>query len=399
MTETSEEKPIGPSSNILEALGGISFSKPKHLRKPNGQDITTRLVREGSGMVGLEDRVENEEWAGIFNHYLKVAGASLQIARLLKLNGQEINPQLVLDSVVLSHSGRRQYDEAVRYPDQVDKAKTKQEIGDMQVGLNILKDKDLPSELLEMLSIHASPVLLEATKTWNEKLPVYLDHRIAQNAMSLEQRYIDLKRGVVSGRYSQEFLDKLREWDTRVERELFNALYIFSYEEISKNPENLKARVNIAVKLGKLSQEEADILKTTKLYKPKTGKDADIAGIIGLSADEFLEKLQLYPEDVNDSLLQPERWERYIRRLYINDAEQGIFARLSSLHRSIAEGTVGSKEELEKEFPQDTWWGKYARELYDKRKGVPLRLKLHKQIGIGRAIKFYRDLEQKDKLE
>lgn len=116
-----------------------------------------------------------------------------------------------------------------------------------------------------------------------------------------------------------------------------------------------------------------------------------------MDKNDFLSKLQLHPEDINDRLLQPERWERYIRRLYINDAEQGIFARLSELNKDILEGKVGSKEELEKEFPENTWWGKYVRELYDKRHGQALHPRLHKQLGINRAIEFYSSLEEKRK--
>ena len=397
MAEAKGDNPvIGPNSDVLETLKGATFTEPKHLRKPIGQEITTRLVREGAGMVGLEDRIENQEWAGIFNHYIKTAGASLQLGRLLKLNGEQVDLQLMLDTVTLSHSGRRQYDEATWYPDEVDHAPEKREMGDTQIGLSSLKDKNLPVELIEMISVHGLGITFsfEVTKTWNQKLPLYLDYRIAQNAMPMEQRFVDLQRGVAVGRYTQEFLDRTHEWAKSREQELFDALHLSSYEAIVANPQNLKARINTAVKLGKFSEDEAKTLKGTKLYQPKSGRDGDVAEVAGLSHEEFLERLQLHPEDINDQLLQPERWERYIRRLYINDAEQGIFARLSQLHRDIAEGKVGRAEELEKEFPQNTWWGKYACELYDKRHGKPLHPRVHKQVGIARAIEFYHQIEQ-----
>lgn len=397
MAEARGDKPIlGPSSISLKALKEASFTKPKHVHKPSGQEITTRLVREGAGMVGLEDRVENQEWAGIFNHYVKTAGGSLQLGRLLQLNGQDVDLQLMLNTVMLSHSGRRQYDEATWYPEQVDNATKKRELGDTQIGLANLQSKHLPPELIDMISVHGLGTIypFEATKTWNEKLPMYLDFRIAQNAMPMEQRFIDLQRGVAAGRYTQEFLDKTHEWAIGREHELFEALHIPSYEVVASNPQNLKARIDTAIKLGKFTETQAAALKETKLYKPKSEKAGDLAEIAGLTPEEFLERLQLHPEDINDQLLQPERWERYIRRLYINDAEQGIFARLSQLHRDVEIGKVGSAEELNKEFPQNTWWGKYVRELYDKRHGVPLHPRDHKQIGIARAIEFYGQIEQ-----
>lgn len=397
MAETRGDKPIlGPSSNILEALKEGTFTEPKTLRKPNGQEITTRLVREGAGMVGLEDRRENQEWAGIFSHYVKTAGTSLQLGRLLQLNGQEVDLQLILDTVIISHSGRRQYDEATWYADEVDHAAEKREVGDTQIGLANLQDKNLSPKLIEMVSAHGLGTIFpfEATTTWNHKLPLYLDYRISQNAMSLEQRFVDMQRGVVSGRFTQEFLDKTHVWANEREQELFNALHLPSYAAIAGNPANLRARIDTTVKLGKFSEAETKALQETDLYKPRSGRKGDVAQAVGLSHEEFLARLQLKPEDINDRLLQPERWERYIRRLYINDAEQGIFDRLSELYRNISEGKAGSAEELEQEFPQNTWWGKYARELYNNRKGVPLYPRVQKQIGIARAIEFYRKIEQ-----
>lgn len=388
MAET-RKNPIGPSSEVLEVLGEARFTDAKHLRKPNGQEITTRLVREGAGMVGLEDRRENQEWAGIFNHYVKTAGASLQLGKLLKLNGQEVDLQLILDTVMLSHSGRRQYDEVSWYGDEVEEAAKKKGMDDTQIGLANLRNKNLPPELIKMISVHGLGLSYpyEAVKNWNQKLPMYLDFRIAQNTMSLERRFVDLQRGVVAGRYSQEFLDTQHEWARKTETELFDALNILSYRELTQNPENLRARINIAIKLDRFTPVQVNVLQ-------KLEDDKDIAAFVNMTEDEFINKLQLHPEDINDKLLQPERWERYIRRLYINDAEEGIFARLSQLHRDISERKVGSEEELEKEFPQNTWWGKYARELYDKRHGVPLHPRDHKQKGIARAIKFYHEIEQ-----
>lgn len=57
MTETKSQKVVlGPSSKVLEALKEGTFTKPKTLRKPNGQEITTRLVVEGAGMMGLRQK-------------------------------------------------------------------------------------------------------------------------------------------------------------------------------------------------------------------------------------------------------------------------------------------------------------------------------------------------------
>ena len=397
MTEVNIGVITGPNSNVIEALKG-KISDPKEVisNKPGSQGKrTVRIAEEGPAMIGLENLEDNREWAGIFNHFVKTAGASLELGILLQLQGLDVNPRLLLNTVMISHSGRRQYDEAQWYPQDVKNASEKKQKGDVIIGLDLLKDKNLPDELIEMVSVHGlgKDYPFEKMDSWNKRIPMYLDLRISQNALPMEQRFVDLQRGVVNGRYTQEYLDSLHRWATQTEKELFEALVIPSYDSFKDNPRNLKARIDVAIKLGRFSEEEAKILRSTKLYI-QSGQDTDTADILGMDKNEFLSKLQLHPEDINDRLLQPERWERYIRRLYINDAEQGIFARLSELNKDILEGKVGSKEELEKEFPENTWWGKYARELYDKRQGKPLHPRLHKQLGINRAIEFYHQLEQ-----
>lgn len=403
MTEAKNKQLVlGPTGNVLEALKDATFEAPQNLTKPDGKSIRTRLVREGLGMVGLEDRIENQEWAGIFNHYAKVAGASLKLGTLLKLNGRDVDLKLMVNTVMLSHGGRRQYDEANWYPEEVSNASEKRQKSDTQIGLENLEGKNLSPELIDMIGMHGLGVMYPFDKiqnSWNEKLPLYLDFRIAQNAMPMEQRFQDLQRGVIAGRYTQEFLDQTQSWARSRESELFDALKINSYESVINDPKNLKARLEVAIQLGKFTEEEIKVLRESKIYKPKSEDNRDIATSVELTHEEFLERLQLHPEDINEKLLQPARWERYIRRLYINDAEQGIFARLSQLHTDISEGKTGSGEELEKEFPENTWWGKYARELYDKRHGKPLVPRTHKQIGIARAIEFYSQLEKKSKEE
>lgn len=389
---------VGPDSKTLEALEG-EISEPirtiSHKPGFKGQQVTMRVAEKGPGMIGLRDTDDNREWSGIFNHSVKTAGASLTLGKLLRLNGQKVNEELLLNTVMLSHAGRRQYDEANWYPNAVADSEKKKQEGDTRIGLDILKEEGISEELVEMVSAHGLGLSYpyDRMDSWNKKLSMYLDFRISQGAMPMEQRFKDLRRGVENGRYTQEYLDKLHEWAKKTEVEFFDALHISSYADIVKNPDNFKARIDVALKLGKFTPEETKKIKAAKLYNA-SGAEEDVAQASGVGVKEFLKKLQLSPEDINDKLLKPELWERYIRRLYVNDAEDGIFERLSQLYKDIDAKKTGSAEELNKEFPENTWWGKYARELYDKRDGKPLHPRRHKQLGINRAIEFYHQLEQ-----
>lgn len=399
-----ERTVIGPNSFALEALRYAEFTEPKSLTKPNGQEIRTRLVIEGAGMVGLSDRVENKEWAGMFNHYMKVGGGYLQLARLLQLNGHQVDLQLAVNTTTLSHNGRRQLDEANWYPQEVTNAAEKQKMGDTKIGLENMRRLNLPAELIRAVSVHEIGGIFpfEDTKTWNEILPMYLDFRISQDAMTKEDRFRDLERGIAAGRFTREWHTQALEWTTKHEQGLFEALHLASYQEVASSPEHLRTRVDTAIKLGRFSEEETQVLKDTKLYKPKSGKDIDPAEAARLAQDEFLEKLQLHPEDINERLLQPERWERYIRRLYINDAEEAIFGRLTQLNKVLAsEEEYGSMTVIEmilnrikEEFPSNSWWGKYVNKLYQASNRQPYNPKT-KPVGIQRAIEFYRKIEQR----
>ena len=383
MLESRANHPVlGPSSLSLEILVDGVFTEKMNLQKTNGQEVSTRLVLEGSGMAGLEDPLENREWAGMFNHYAKTAGVTLLLAELLKLNGHEVDPQLLLDGVMVSHNGRRQTDEAQFYKDQVKGSEERASNRDDYVSNNNLLRFGAPQDLIDIVSVHGlgRSFPFEDARTWSQKLPLYLDYRITQTPVTLDQRLEGLQ-SQVPHRITQEFLDETRAWVIPIENEVFEALYLKSYDEIAKNPRNLKARIKMAIKIGKFSENEAKILGETTLFKPKLGTTVDFAVALGLEQEEFMERLQLYPEDITEAMAKPERWEGYIRRLYINDAEVGIFDRLTVLHEGIGKGTA-TKEDLDGEFPEGTWWGEYARELYANRGGKVLEPREFKKRGI-----------------
>jgi predicted porin len=112
----SESRPEG---KILEVLKGKTKSFESVVsQKPGREGVlpNVMLVEEGSGMVGLEKAEENREWSGIFNHILKTARVATFLAERLKEVGVPIDPNNVLNTILVSHSGRRQWDEARWYP-------------------------------------------------------------------------------------------------------------------------------------------------------------------------------------------------------------------------------------------------------------------------------------------
>lgn len=330
MKETEKQAITGPESRTLSVLKG-KISEPvtttSHKPATMEQKVTVRLVEEGSGMAGLEDWQDNKEWSGIFNHIVKTARVATFLAAELQAREIEVNPQVVLNTVLVSHSGRRQWDEAIWYPGEVENSSEKATRRDQPLTEELLSTANFPESVLNVVKAHGFVIFypIEIMDTWEKKVSLYADFRVSQNVMSREARFEDLKRAVATERITQDQYDQQRMWAKLTENEIFSLL-------------------------------------------------------------------SMDPEDITDDFPPASRWEKYIRRLYVQDAEGGIFSRISELQREIAVGTVDPAQ-LEQEFPPNTWWGSYARELYSVRNGQPLQPREGKQLGITRAIEFYSWLE------
>ncbi len=328
MNETKNT--VGPDSYVLETLRGeISEPKTTFSNQPatRGKKVTVRTVLEGVGMAGLKDRDDNKEWSGIFNHIITTARVATYLSQKLARSGVNVDPQLVLDAVLVSHAGRRQWDEACWYPDIASDADQKQETGNQSLSVSILKDADIPEKIVDVVKAHDIPKYpLDKVDAWEKKVALYADFRVAQNLMSLSQRFEDFKKLVADGRWSEEQRKQIEIWGYGIEREIFS-------------------------------------------------------------------KLSIRPEDLTDNNPPKPHWENYIRRLYIQDAEEGIFKRISEIKNNPFDNKI--KEELDVEFPPSTWWGRYVRDLYEEKKGKALK-HTRKPEGIARAIQFYKWLEEVD---
>jgi len=370
---TAPERAVfGPRAKVLDALRGDTRTVDVVPVAPYYRE-TVRLAADGdSSMMGLTDPWENREWSGLFNHTIKVAGVALTLGRLLHLNSHEFDEQLVMDKVTVSHIGARPKNEASRHPyAMTDSSKIHKT--DKEIGMEVLQRRDFPDAFLQTCAVHGSdPERLEQTTSWTEKLQEYLDQRISQETVSLDDRFAGHRRG---GRAPAEFLDRLETWVRGTEAELFDALRIEDYDILLTNSENMLARTKLAIKLGKFTEEEIDRIKATseftdqrKWHEPNAR--LDIATSANIDPERYLEAIQLVPEDINERMTQPERWEQYMRRLYLNDAEAQTFKLIDEMERQRDAGII-TQADIDKEFPQNTWWGNSMRTLYEEQNRRP----------------------------
>src|SRR3989344_9494379 len=112
---------ISISSDVIDALRGKVSDAVSTISHKPGPDyrktVTVQLALEGPAMYGLTDWRDNKEWSGITNHVLLSARYAVYFAQRLAQAGYNVNPQRILDGMIDSHAGRRQWDEAGWYPD------------------------------------------------------------------------------------------------------------------------------------------------------------------------------------------------------------------------------------------------------------------------------------------
>ncbi|SRR6266705_356298 len=328
--------PPRPHSAILEVLKG-SVSEPVETvsNKPDskGQVIKVSLVKTGSGMVGLEDAADNQEWAGIFNHILTTARVAAFLGERLREKGEVVDPDCILNTVLVSHAGRRQYDEATWYPLVVPNASWKVEVGDKAITLGLLSDAQISPIIVENVMAHGvgDTHPISQMNTWEKILPSYADFRVSQQIMPLKERFDDLeRRGVIAGRFTKNHIDTLREWAFHIESKIFS-------------------------------------------------------------------RLQIKPEHITDTNPSIPRWERYLRRLYVNDAEQAIFMSIARSYQESGGERPGAS--MYDKGSSKTWWEGYVESLYEYQKGIPYvqteEKRQKKFFGIERTIAFFKKLDEK----
>jgi hypothetical protein len=328
--------PPRPRSATLEVLKG-SISEPietvSHKPDSEGQIIKVPLVKKGSGMIGLKDAADNQEWAGIFNHVLMTARVATFLGEQLREKGEAIDPDCILNTILVSHAGRRQFDEATWYPLAIFDASQKIESGDTAITLDLLSDTSISPTIVENARAHGigNTYPISQMDTWEKVLAAYADFRVSQHVISLQERFADLeRRGVAAGRFSRSHLKALKEWAFQAERRIFS-------------------------------------------------------------------KLQIKPEQIADNNPSTPWWERYLRRLYVNDAEKDIFASFSQLYQE-SEREETNIVELNKDF-LGSWWEKYVRDLYEAQRGIPYQQakekRRNKAVGIERAIGFFEKLDSR----
>jgi len=191
------------------------------------------VVREGSALYGLTDPIDAKRWAGIANHVLGSARHTLFLAqRLAVLSAagkarfaqygydtrefDDIDPVLLRDFVLLSHSGRRAADEARKYGLE-DDAHSQPHIG--KAIVKHLEREGADPYFIELLRVENDAVDLAQKDARGYFFPSIID-----NILTLADWTFDQKPTTLNGRFlylharkreESPILDKLNECGRR----------------------------------------------------------------------------------------------------------------------------------------------------------------------------------------
>lgn len=328
---------------VIEALRG-EISDPirtiSHKPGSEGEMVEVRLVKEGPGLFGLSDWRDSREWAGITSHVLLSARYAVYFAQRLANAGHDVNAQRILDGMIVSHPGRRQWDEAFWYPEAVKDAKAKRSISNETLGMRLIQGK-VPQEAFELVvalghDVEGFSVDPAIYQSWDFKVAIYVDHRTGQSYESLNTRM-----GVfLLGNFfrKEDVTPQLREKVYKALGEMIERQKNFRLGKEGVEQVSLDEADQIAGELG--ANPNSERLSRSELMRLIL-QDADTeAGLIAAGID---------PSNVNDETVPMPAWEDEFRKTYVLAARESIM------------------EEVWMEIldlpSSDTWWFQYARKM------------------------------------
>ncbi len=373
----NHERGVFPQSPQLRNLKGtveLHTHVLSYKDQNNIKPVDVRIVHEGSGMAGLKDPEDNKEWAGMFNHVLKMTRFTLQIACEMQGKGANLDRQLIMNACLNSHTKRRQWDEAVLYPGVNPGRINPQKITNEKLGVEYLQSKKSPDDVVQLVAAlaHGLDAETQARNSLEFRIAVYADHRTSQTIEPLNKRMADF---FIAG-----YAKYLPPEQQKVLQERLSGI-------ISK------------AKNESITKKQAVAIVTEEITCEKMNR--------GISIDEFvqfiiydaatekqLEDMGLDPATWTENTVTAPRWERYLRRLYVQDAEEEIFTKVRDAKETLRWDYLDRKKKQKEypfwnEFNQNSWWGKAVVEIYRSRKGKPQHAKHEKPEGIDRAILFF----------
>lgn len=265
--------------------------------------------------------------------------------------------------MIVSHLGRRQWDEAIWYPEAAPDAQAKRAMTNETLGLHLIQGK-VPDNIFQFVAAlglsDEFPVGEEVYSSWEYRLSIIADHRTSDRYLPLHIRMGDFiwvnffnknqvepaTRGQVHNSLS-EFFQRQRNYHLGVTggRDV-------TVDEIAEEMQNLGASPTSA--RSTLSLQLENLLKD-----------------VGTEAELIMAGID--PDEVNEETVPMPKWEEDLRRQYVTAAEESIVGRIHYWQGLISQDWLTDmgmnvprfREYRDLEFPDNTWWGQSARGIFE----------------------------------
>ncbi len=347
---------LKPTQSVVDALRGeISIPTLTESRKPRheGEIVEVRLASEGPGLFGLTDYKDSQLWSGIFNHSVLSARYSLYFVAELTKRGHKINSQRILDGMIVSHTGRRQWEEVKFYPDAVRKELARigkdpmefdkrKGISNELIGLRLIRGK-VPQDVFDLVSALAHentefPVSPEVYDSLEYRITEYVDHRTTHTYLPLSSRMGDFMIGNFfnTQNLTLELIEKLKEKVYEFTRSIIERRKAF-YLKKSEQEVTLEQADQEAEELG--ASADSDRLKRIDLIR---------LILHDAVTEAFLESEEINPDGLSDETVPMPRWEIDLRKAYVESAR-------TEIRDTIDAGDL----EIDINNPKD-WWEQFV---------------------------------------
>lgn len=372
-----------PTGQSLELLMG-EISEPTSLS--DGSSV--QLVESGSGMAGLTGHPDNINWSGIFHHIMLSTRIAHNLCLQLQRKGHEIDSNVVLQAGIDSHLGRRIWDEAKKYPQLVKKSDQKLSVTNESIGLDMLREAEVDAPIYETVAALAHGV--ECDPSWYEtheyKIFSYVDHRTMDKVYSYSER--------MGTFLINAFIPKEQVTDDK-------------RQAVYQMVKDIFARV----KQGEQIELETIVKQASDLGATPTSDRLKLDSFMHMIIEDAQTELMLEKAGIDTSNLNATphpRWERYLRRLYLMDAEKSVFEAKKRINEIIEQYQVNDGHtpndvaEMEKRagFDPQRWGTGEFNKLYFEQEGVPYKSpnKSSRPLyGWARAVWFFQYLDNQNR--
>lgn len=365
-SEVPDISELSPSPEVFDVLRGrvgepqtVTSFKTKEDKDAGGRLVEgVSLVQEGAGVWGLTDWRDSKEWSGIGgNHTWLMTRASVHFARELRLRSVvDIDIQAMLDGGLVSHAGRRQWDEAGWYPQDAPDATDRRAVTNEILGMQIIQGKvsEGAFRLVTALGHSAETFGIDPSvyDSWEYRIAMWADHRTGQEYDTLANRMGDfLYRNFVP---SENQTEEIKAGAVEVIRQ------VIDLRKAQWRGEKARMGLEDAVLVA---QEFGATMGSERLPLPQ------FMGLMLTDADieAELEAYGVDTQNFNEEAIPMPKWEREIREQYVGFARESIFAAIQDRRDSGQYEEANNWNEpkrYDKDFPKGNWWADMALDMY-----------------------------------